>query len=379
MWSAVFKFLFNLIGWGRGGDRRAGPIDWSRVQSVLVVRNDNIGDVVLSTPCLEVLRKRLPRTRIGVLVCGLTADVVRNNPFVDRIHVYHKAKHGFYKSRARALWEQYQVMRRVRRERYDLAIGLRAVFSPSQGWLVFCTGARWRLGRRAPERYHRLGFFYNVTLPEDASIKHEVERNFDVLRAAGLDTAGERLYVSVPKPVRAEVERELAGLGQRGDGRPRVGLYVSRWAYRDDRTWPDESYAALIRRLHADQRFRLVVCHAPDDKDMIGSILRLSGQRPPTFYSAQLIRFAAMTQACDLFITPEGGPMHLAAAGGTPLVVLWGRNLVSQWGPWGVEHEIVGAGGEVGSNVAEVGVDEVISAVDRLWGRVAPREKDTTP
>jgi heptosyltransferase-3 len=376
MWGAIARFLIHLLGWGRRGEGSARPLDWSRVNSVLVVRNDNIGDVVLSTPCLEVLRKRLPEAKIGIMVCGLAADVVRYNPFVDRVHIYHKAKHGFYRTKARALWEQYRVMGRVRRERYDLAIGLRAVFSPSQGWLVFCTGARWRLGRQAPDRYRKLAFFYNLTVPEDTSLKHEVERNFDLLRAVGLDTAGERLYLSVPKPVRDEVASTWTGRGGDG-GRPLIGLFVSRWAYRADRTWPDESYAALVQRLHADRRFRLVICHAPDDESWICAVLDRAGERPPTFYSAELIRFAALTQACRLFITPEGGPMHLAAAGGTPVVVLWGRNLISQWGPWGVDHEIVGGGNEVGSQVAEIGVGEVLEAVDRLWGRITSQGRET--
>jgi len=49
--------------------------------------------------------------------------------------------------------------------------------------------------------------------------------------------------------------------------------------------------------------------------------------------------------------------------------VLWGRNLVSQWGPWGVDHEIVGSPDEVGSEVGEVGVAEVLRAVDGLEAR----------
>ncbi len=368
MLAGLIKFFANLLILGRVRDD-PGPVDWSRVKSVLVVRSDNIGDVVLSTPCLEALRRALPQAKIGVMVCGLTADVVRDNPFVDRVHVYHKAKHGFYRTKVRALWEQYRVMRQVRQERYDLAIGLRAVFSASQGWLVFCTGARWRLGRRAPAGKSRLGFFYNLTLPEDTSLRHEVQRSLDVLRSVGLDTDRERLYLSVPEPVWAEVDEFLAGVVPPRDQKRLVGLNISRWAYRADRTWPDDNYAALIQRLMFDDRFGLVVSHAPADETWVDTILERLAERPPTFSSPELIRFAALCRACDLVITPEGGPMHVAAAVGTPLVVLWGRNLVSQWGPWGVDHEIVGSPDEVGSGVGEVGVAEVLEAVDRLEAR----------
>ncbi|MBU0516729.1 MAG: glycosyltransferase family 9 protein [Proteobacteria bacterium] len=366
--AALLKFIGNLVILGRVRDD-PGPVDWSRVKSVLVVRSDNIGDVVLSTPCLEALRRALPQAKIGVMVCGLTADVVRYNPFVDRVHVYHKAKHGFYRRKLRALWEQYRVMRRVRRERYDLALGLRAVFSASQGWLVYHSRARWRLGRQAPPGHRHLGFLYNLTLPEDVSLRHEVRRSLDVLRFVGLDTDRERLYLSVPEPIRAEVDAFLAGLGTARDRKRLVGLNISRWAYRADRTWPDDNYAALIQSLMSDDRFGLVVSHAPADETWVETILESLAERPPRFSSPELIRFAALCQACDLVITPEGGPMHVAAAVGAPLVVLWGRNLVSQWGPWGVDHEIVGSPDEVGSEVGEVGVAEVLRAVDRLEAR----------
>ena len=196
MFNGLIRFFCNLFVLRRVRDTPP-PFDPSKVNSILVVRNDNIGDVVCSTPAIATLRRAFPKAKLGVLVCGLTSDVVAFSTDLDRVHVYHKAKHGFYKSKLRALYEQGRVMRQVRREKYDLAIGLRAVFSTSQAWLVYHSRAGWRLGRQAPRRKARLGFFYNITLPEDTSTKHEVERSMDVLRRIGLDSGQKILYLEI--------------------------------------------------------------------------------------------------------------------------------------------------------------------------------------
>jgi ADP-heptose:LPS heptosyltransferase len=81
------------------------------------------------------------------------------------------------------------------------------------------------------------------------------------------------------------------------------------------------------------------------------------------YWSKSLKEFAAMLQAGRALVTCEGGPMHIAAAVGTPQVVLWGQDTpIEVWHPWGVAHTILGGRGPVES----IGLAEVLAALESL-------------
>jgi ADP-heptose:LPS heptosyltransferase len=140
-----------------------------------------------------------------------------------------------------------------------------------------------------------------------------------------------------------------------------VVLNITRWAYRPDRVWPDERYRELARRL-TERPEGLVVTHAPADRPWVEEMLAGLTPRPAVFWSASLKEFAAMLAQARAVVTAEGGPMHIAAAVGAPLAVLWGNTPPEVWRPWGVAHRIVGGRGPVQA----VGVDELLSALDDL-------------
>jgi len=93
----------------------------------------------------------------------------------------------------------------------------------------------------------------------------------------------------------------------------------------------------------------------------------LHGLPTPVYWSASLKEFAALLARGRALVTAEGGPMHLAAALGIPLVVLWGRTPRQVWHPWGVTHRIVGDQGPV-SGITPA---EVILALDDLVSELA--------
>jgi ADP-heptose:LPS heptosyltransferase len=355
----------NLAVHGRLGEH-PGPFDPGQVRRILVVRNDNIGDVVCTTPALDALRSAFPRAHLAAAVCTLAEEVVQGHRALDEVLAYPKAKHRRYgpvESHRRLA----AMLRRLRRRRFDLVVCLRSAFSTSQAWIAFASGGRWRLGPRAEGSKQRLGFFYNLPVSPPEKGLHEVERCFHLLRHIRVDSADKRLYLKVPAAAKEKAAAFWEAHGLAGEPAP-VVLNLTRWSYRPDRAWPDGRYRALAEALAA-RPGGVVATTAPADAQWARGLLEGLEPRPPLFWSPSLKEFCAVAARGRAMITAEGGPMHLAAAVGAPLVVLWSNTSPAEWRPWGVASRLLGRGGPL----SRVEPGEVLAAVEELAGSGASR------
>lgn len=359
--NAKVSALETLYRWAvlNRADDAPGSCDPAQVRKILVVRNDNIGDVLCTGPALDALRAAFPRARIAALVCSLTAQAIAGHRALDHVYAYPKAKHKQHGA-VESLSLLAKALKEIRAEGFDLAVAFRSSFSTSQGWLAYASRARWRLGVAAEGKRRRWGFYYNLPAPPPPAGIHEVERCFHLLGQLQVDSPEKTLYLSVPAPAAAKAREFLASHGLAGAPGP-VVLNITRWAYRPDRVWPAERYRELVQRL-AGRPEGLVITHAPADRPWVEELLAGLTPRPAVFWSASLKEFAALLAQARAVVTAEGGPMHIAAAVGAPVVVLWGNTPIEVWHPWGVAHRIVGGRGPV----AGVGVDELLSALDEL-------------
>lgn len=306
---------------------------------ILLVRNDNIGDVVCTLPAVTLLRKRLPNAYIGILVCRLTEEVVSGHPDIDRVFVYDKAKHIRPRSPLVAWRGMLGMFGEIRREGFDVAVGLKSRYSGSQGWLVFMSRAPLRIGRRPGARGLIPRAFFNRTLPEDLRSVHEAVKTAMMLAPLGVDP-------SDPPPARISLAesdfrefREFLLKRSVGDKRPLIMVNVS-GRPEEGRTWPGPSFIMLVRNLR-EMGMEVLFSSAPPDEP---SVRRLAGELdplPPVFSTRRLKSFAAAISLCDIFVTVQGGPMHLAAAAARPVVGLFGRQDPEIWHPWKVDHRVL--------------------------------------
>ena len=354
---SVLSRLFNIVILHRFNDD-PGPYDASKVRKILVVRNDNIGDVICTTPMLDALREAFPQAHIAAVVCTLAEEAISGHRALDRLWVYPKAKHKQY-----GAWQSLRMLQKmladIRRQGYDLVLAPRSSFSSSQGWLVFASGGRWRYGPRAKDKKERWGFYYNMGVDWPPGNIHEVERCFNLLGNINIDSADKSLYLNVPKE---SADKAAAFLNKNGldHGGPFTLVNVARWQYSAFRRWPEERYRQLIERLMKRPE-GLVVTHAPADREWISGLL--AGLDVPVFWSKSLKDFAAMIKAASLFVTVEGGPMHIAAAVNTPQAVLWSkRTPLDVWTPWNAPFFPLKAE----ETVEEIQVDDVVEAVEKL-------------
>lgn len=338
------------------------PFQKSQIRKILLVRNDNIGDVVCTTPCLEALRYHFPEAFIAVLVCRLTEEVVIGNPFVDKVYVYDKAKHGRYKFVLTAWWKQFQVLRQIRGEHFDLAIGIRSEFSPSQGWLVYASGARYRVGIAPSGKDRKFSFFYNIYVEPLKEAVHEVERSLHVLRRIGVDIDEKRLMLKLFNDNLIQADRFLSKNGIFNQ-KPVICLNFNR-RLEEGRYWEDENYLKVIESLVAEGR-QVIVITAPHEAQHVRGLIKRLNVGIPLYYSRSLKDFAAIVRRCDVFVTLQGGPMHVAAAVGTPTVALFGKNDPEIWAPWGKGHMVL----RKGNDANLIGADDVVAAIRGMLAR----------
>jgi len=190
------------VGLHRRRPRVTRPFVPEEVRRILVVRKDNIGDVLCTRPALRALRRAFPDAHLAILVAEHCRAAVERNPDPGEVLAYTKAKHhpGFLG--LPALWELSQVIRDLRRRRFDLAIAMGRPCSRSSAWLAYVSGACWRLGYSTPA-LRPFPFFLNLRCDPGTMTSHEVDGCLELLATLGIPSAGRKLTL-IPDPGRRQ-------------------------------------------------------------------------------------------------------------------------------------------------------------------------------
>ena len=278
----------------------------------IVVRSTNwIGDVVMLSPALRALRTGFPGARLDVVARRSIAGLFRGHPLVDDVVVEDGGLGAF------------RLAARLRRRRYDLAVlmpkSLRAAVAPA------LAGIPRRVGY--PTDGRRFLLTHPVPLPAGADSMHHVEFFLGPPRHLGCPDDDRSLVFPVPEEDRREADRLLLAQGVRpGEGRL---VAVHPGASRPERAWAAERFGEVAAGL-VSSGARVVVLGAPRDAEAARAVLAAAGTSAIDAVGAGgIARMAALVARCDLFVGNDSGPMHVAAAMGTPTVSVFGPGV-----PW---------------------------------------------
>ena len=311
---------------------------------ILIIRRDNIGDLVCTTPAIRAVRERFPDARIGLLVNTYNADAVMNNPDINEIFVYEKAKHAPGKNRLSVWWDNLRVLQRIRRERYDVAVG-GGSYSPLLARYTLLTGARKRIGYLPRSGKKSLG--YNAPVLESGRPVHEVEKVFHLLSVLDITAPPPPLRVF---PLEEEVQKVrdfLKASGIRRD-RPLVAFHIS--SRRPENRWPAEKFIELARIIRNRQKAEILLLwspgsesnvYHPGDDEKAEFIMRSVRPCPAAYKTSTLRELIAALSVSGIVVCGDGGAMHIAAGLGKRIVTIWGSTDPVRWRPWGVKHVLL--------------------------------------
>ncbi|OGA01044.1 MAG: hypothetical protein A3H35_09755 [Betaproteobacteria bacterium RIFCSPLOWO2_02_FULL_62_17] len=334
----------------------------------LIIRRDNIGDLVCTTPFIAALRNRHPHAYIGALVNSYNREVLSGNPDIDEVFAYTKVKHrGPNQNLLGVLIGRLQMFRHIRRASIDLAILATPGFQPRSLRLARLAGAKRVLGFVNREGDGGIDLGVPSAGPQGL---HEVEEVFRLASALGLDESPPRMKI-VPDPrMKGDLDLKIAShFGARRG--PLIAVHIS--ARKASQRWPGERFAALMKQLSSafDARVLLLwspgmasnTLHPGDDEKAQAVAEASDGATVLALPTLQLGDLIAAVAACDLMICADGGAMHIAAALTKPLVCLFGDSAATRWHPWKSHYELLQRDSK---KVDDISVEQVFSAVGRL-------------
>jgi ADP-heptose:LPS heptosyltransferase len=231
--------------------------------------------------------------------------------------------------------------RRLRRERFDIAIDLHG--GPRSAWLTWASRAPRRVGYGVAGR----SWMYTTAVHRSRVLqpRHSVENQWDLLPAVDAafpphpDRRDDRVEMAVDAAARQAVDRRLREAGVRPD-QPIVVLHVS--AGNPFRRWPEPSFAALAAGIAGRGADRIVlITSGPSDHDaarrVVAQARTLAAGASTRLLHAEglsLGELRALMDRAALFIGGDSGPLHIAATSDVPVVGLYGPTLAARSAPW---------------------------------------------
>ena len=286
---------------------------------VAVIRLRSLGDCVLTTPALALLKAHRPDLRVQVIVEPRFAGVFEGNPDVDEIST------------------DLKLVNRIRAELVlNLHGGTRSMM------MTLASGAKVRAGFG----HHRYSFVYSHKIPRAQEILG-IERR--VHTAEHLASA--MFWLGVP---RQEIPRARLVAGPAPKD---LGNYVviHPFASEPDKTWPAERFVEVARHLRAANGLEPVFLAGPMDDTAPFLEFRV-------WRNAPLADVKSLMSGASLFVGNDSGPAHVAAAFGVPVVVLFGPSDAVTWAPWRTEAQVMTSR----ENIERIQITEVIAAAESL-------------
>jgi lipopolysaccharide heptosyltransferase II len=312
--------------------------DWDRAETILCVRLDALGDVLMTTPALRALKESFPGRRLTLLASPAGAEVAGLVPEIDSVLVYDAPWMKATTPRADSR-QDFAMIERLRRGRFDAA-AIFTVYSQNPlpaALLCFLADIPLRLAHCHENPYQLLTHW--IPDPEPAQfIRHEVRHHLDLVATAGCRTADERLSIDFSEAARRNVSRLLDEFDI-DRGRPWIVLHPG--ASAASRRYPPEQFAQVARLLALESGFPIVFTGSESERPLVEQIQALMRCASYSLVGRLgLEQLAALLALTPLLLTCNSGPVHVAAAVGTPVVDLYALTN-PQHAPWAVPSRVL--------------------------------------
>jgi heptosyltransferase-1 len=295
-------------------------------RSIVVVKLTSIGDVLHGVPVAVALKRAFPEARIGWVVEGVSADVLAGHGAID--HLFRLPRRWLTSSRA-----VLDLRRQLRWFGADVAIDLQGLLK--SGVATWLSGARMRIGFARPVSRERAWAVY--THPVKPAATHVVDRNGELLAPLGIRAAATDFAMPHWPVSQLRMQHYLGSLRL-----PVPPVLLNPGAGWGSKRWPVERFAATARALHRRRNQTTIVVWAGDaERGMAEQIAADSFGAAVVAPPTTLQDLGELCRLARLMISGDTGPLHLAAAVGTPCVGLFGPVPAERNGPYGPQHACV--------------------------------------
>ncbi len=340
--DALVTLICRFLGLAFSPFLRQRP-PYANPRSILIMKPCCIGDVLMATATIAQVRAGFPEAEISFAVGDWSREAVENNPKIDELVDCLSIGSGVRTS----LRDYFTLVGQLRRNNYDICLVLDR--SPLLTTIPFLAGIPCRIGLDSDGRGFSLT--HKVPCPPD---RHDVELYLDTARGLGVSISEPHLEFYPSQDDMAWAEARLAeafrptghktlplvALHPGGGVNPGVKLTAKRWL--------PERYALLAERLTKD-RARVVLLGASSERAAVSEMVELLQEADPNYARATLDlsgettlgQMGAILKQCSLFVGNDAGPMHLATAVGTPVVVIFGPTDPSLCGPFAAKSATV--------------------------------------
>ncbi len=313
-------------------------------KKILLVRNDNVGDLICTTPAIEALRKKYPNNQIDIVVNSYNYDAIHNNPFVNTIYCYTKPKHkSGILNKIKAAWGKLKIFIDIKKENYDVVVIFRGGYSKSAELFANITKAQYRVGVKDKKGKDNFNIYVNSN-----DVMHEVEFCFECLKEFGVNYDGENTLYSIEDSIVKKYSKYKEYILFHISSRIKENIYSK------------ENFKLLFDSLENEN---ILVSAEPVDFD---NAKWLDSNTNATFIKTSSLQdLGGLIKNVKLFVTLDGGAMHLGPAVGAKTVSISGKTNMNKWYPWGYKDLVIQDDSRIANNiepkVIEYGIKELIS------------------
>lgn len=305
--------------------------DWTRVRRLVVLRLDNLGDVVMIGPALRAIKAHHPQIHLTLLASPGGAPAAALLPWVDQLRVH------------RPLWQdlgclpfdparEATLIDALRGGHYDAALILTSFNQSPHPAALACAlaGIPVRIASS-----HERGQALTFALPSAPDPLHQVERYLRLVEAVGLPATDRRLALAIPEAARTGARELLAARGVTADY-----LVLNPFTSCEARTYEPARFASAARIIGDRTGLAVALCGGEKDRSRAAALVERLGPRGVNLVGAtDLPLFAAVIAGARLVLTGNTGALHIADALSVPQLILYaGTDLESQWAPRASPH-----------------------------------------
>lgn len=310
------------------------------IETILIIKLSSIGDVIHSLPLLEVLRCRFPYAKIDWVVEEEASGVLEDHPCIDRLFIFPRKgwlKRFIKKGECITVGKEIShFIRQLKGRKYDIVIDLQGLFK--SGILTFLARGKRKIGLDGAREGSNIFIDERISFPDPDM--HALDRYLCIARYLGTNSFTWNGMIPICNKDKKHVHRLLENIR---DNSTLIAINpMARW---DSKLWDPDRFACLADRITDIFGAEVVFTGSEDDKTAIENILSMMKTKALNLAGkTNLKELAYLYQRCAIVISTDTGPMQVAAAMKSPVVIaLFGPTSPSKTGPYGEKHKAISA------------------------------------